>query len=258
MNFSNRVVLVTGASRGLGEATAKLLAKKGAAVTIISNEPIKLGNVERAILDNGGRCLAMTCDVKDGDAVQNVVDQTVEKFGKITDLVNNAGVIQPLAMIEDADPEAWKQCVSTHIFGSFHCVKAVIPHLKKQSDSSIINISSGASEVPLDGWSGYNCGKAALKIFSAVLHQEVNTYGIRVYSLRPGGVDSRMQDEIREAKINDIPHANIPKENLMPAIHAAKGITRLIRDEENLYNGQELDVRHPPLLGDFENEDEGL
>ena len=258
MDFSNRVVLVTGASRGLGEATAKLLAKKGAAVTIISNEPSKLGKVERAIIESGGRCLALTCDVKDGEAVQSVVDQTVEKFGKITDLVNNAGVIQPLALIEDTDSDAWKQCVSTHIFGSFHCVKSVIPHFKQQADSSIINISSGASEVPLDGWSGYNCGKAALKIFSSVLHQEVNEYGIRVYSLRPGGVNSRMQDEIRAAKINDIPHANIPKENLMPPIHAAKGITRLIRDTEKQYNGQELDVRHPPLIGDFENEDEGL
>lgn len=250
-DLKGKVIIVTGASQGLGAATAETLAKAGAKVVLASLDSDKLKAVADRISGEGGDCVFQVCDVRQNEEVKEIVATAVKKYGVIHGLVNNAGTIQPLAKILDADVELWKKCVETHLFGSFHFVKAVLPLMIENKGGTIVNISSGAAELPLLGWSAYNSAKASLKMFGQVLYQEVKEKNVRVFSIKPGGVDTKMQDEIRASKINTIPAANIPKEKLTPPEHPAQAIAYLFTDAANDLAGMELDVRKEPLFGRF-------
>lgn len=250
-DLKGKVIIVTGASQGLGAATAETLAKAGAKVVLASLDADRLNAVARRINGAGGDCVFRVCDVRQNEDVKEVVALAMNKYGVIHGLVNNAGTIQPLAKILDADIALWKNCVETHLFGSFHFVKAVLPVMIENGAGTIVNISSGAAELPLLGWSAYNTAKASLKMLGQVLFQEVQEENIRVFSVRPGGVDTKMQDEIRASKINTIPAANIPKEKLTPPEYPAGAIAYLFSEAAKDLAGIELDVRKEPLLGRF-------
>lgn len=250
-DLNGKVIIVTGASQGIGAATAATLAKAGAKVVLTSLDRDKLASVAGRIAEDGGECIFQVGDVRLNSEVKEVVALAENKYGIIHGLVNNAGTIQPLAKILDADIEAWKKCVETHLFGSFHFVKAVLPIMIKNGGGTIVNISSGAAELPLFGWSAYNSAKASLKMFGQVLYQEVKEKNVRIFSIKPGGVDTKMQDEIRASKVNEIPAANIPKEKLTSPEHPAKAIAYLFTEAAKDLCGIELDVRKEPLLGRF-------
>jgi NAD(P)-dependent dehydrogenase (short-subunit alcohol dehydrogenase family) len=123
--------------------------------------------------------------------------------------------------------------------------------MMEKDSGTIINISSGAAALPLVGWGAYNTAKASLKMLSQVLYKEVQGSGVRVFSMQPGGVDTRMQEEIRIAKVNDTPAGNIPKEKLTPPSFPASAIEYLFTEDAGDLAGKELDVRHEPLAGRF-------
>lgn len=250
-DISGKVIIVTGAGQGIGAATARILSKSGAKVVLASLNFDRVESVSREILDFGGKCLYKRCDVRNNKEVNNVVDAALQKFGTVDGLVNNAGTIQPLDKIADADPDLWKKCVETHLMGSLHFVQAVFPVMVEKNTGTIINLSSGAAELPLVGWGAYNTAKASLMMFSQVLHKEIKEDGIRVFSIKPGTVDTKMQDEIRAANINDTPAANIPKEKLTPPSHPASAIRYLLTGDADDLAGMELDVRHEPLSNRF-------
>lgn len=250
-DLTGKIIIVTGAGQGIGAATARELANCGAKLVLASLDKDRLTTVADAIKADGGDCIFRVCDVRNNAEVKEVVASAIREYGTVHGLVNNAGTIQPLASIADADTEQWKKCVETHVFGSFHFVKAVLPVMLENKAGTIVNVSSGAAELPLPGWGAYNTSKAALKMFSQVLHQELQGNNIDIFSVKPGTVDTRMQDEIRASKINDIPAANVPKEKLTPPEHPAKAIAYLFTAAAKDIAGMELDVRKEPLLGRF-------
>lgn len=250
-DLAGKIIIVTGAGQGIGAATAEELAKAGAKVVLASLDEDRLIKVAGRITSNGGDCIFKVCDVRNNVQVKEVVESAIKKYGTVNGLLNNAGTIQPLAKILDADVELWKACVETHLIGSLQFVKAVLPVMIGNNSGTIVNVSSGAAELPLTGWGAYNTSKAALKMFSQLLYQEVQENNIHVFSVKPGTVDTKMQDEIRASKINTIPAANIPKEKLTPPEHPAHAIAYLFTDAANDLAGMELDVRKEPLLGRF-------
>ena len=192
--MSAPVVIITGASRGIGASAARLAAHLGACVTLAGRSEAALRDEAGKIQAAGGQALVVTADVSQEADCQAVAQQTLARFGRIDALVNNAGDIEPIRPAAEADPEAWKQNWSVNVLGTVMMLKHALPALR-QSAGRVIIISSGASENPIPGWGPYCAAKAALNHLTRVLALEEP--GITILALRPGIVDTDMQSVIR-------------------------------------------------------------
>ncbi|HTG19226.1 MAG TPA: SDR family NAD(P)-dependent oxidoreductase, partial [Reyranella sp.] len=152
-DLKGKVALVTGASRGLGEGAARALAAAGAAVMLVARDGALAGSVAREIAAKGARAEALSCDVAGYAAIQKVVAETTARLGRIDILINNAGVIDPIAEVATSDPAAWAQNISINLIGAYHVLRAVLPDMLAKGGGSIVNVSSGAAYRPLEGWS---------------------------------------------------------------------------------------------------------
>jgi len=212
-DLTNKTAIITGASRGIGEATARHLAELGANVVLAARST---KDIERVASEIGPKALAAACDVAKYDQVQSLADQTIAKFGTIDLLLNNAGLIDPIARIEDSDPAAWSMVVDVNLKGVYHGYRAVTPQMLKQGSGTIINISSGAATGALEGWSHYCATKAAVLSLTKCGHKEFGDKGLRIMGLSPGTVATEMQVQIKDSGINPVsqldPGAHIPAE----------------------------------------------
>jgi len=232
--MKNKVVIITGASRGIGEAVARDFAKRGAKVVLAARSEEKIANIAKEI---GSDTMAFACDVSDYDSVKSLISATVAKFGKIDVLLNNAGLIEPIAKLSKTDPKKWAQTISVNLIGAYNVVRAAIEYLN--DDAVIINLSSGAAFTALEGWSAYCASKAGLAMLTKSIgleHPQIFTYGFA-----PGLVDTPMQAQIRQSGIN--PVSQIPQENLSSSKEIAKAIAWLCSTDAQVYKGQEIDVR---------------
>ena len=191
---NNPVVIVTGASRGLGAATARWLAKIGAAVTLISRSGAALKRVAQEVRHLGGTALVFKADVSDPDACQKAIARTLERFDRLDALVNNAGIVEPIVPLSLTDPERWQYNIGVNLLGPFYLTRAALSELRKQS-GRIINVSSGAATTVIENASAYCTAKAALNHFTRVAAAEES--GLTVLTMRPGVVDTQMQEIIR-------------------------------------------------------------
>jgi NAD(P)-dependent dehydrogenase (short-subunit alcohol dehydrogenase family) len=205
--MSNRsVIVVTGASRGLGESIALWLAKIGTAVTLIARSEKALQDVARNVEDLGGRALPISADVSEWMTCSQIIERTLDHFGHIDALINNAGIIQPLASTARSDPEAWRYNIGVNLLGPFYLIKAVVPELRKQQ-GRIINVSSGAANTPIESAGAYCAAKAALNQFTGVLASEEPA--LTCVAVRPGVVDTDMQAFIRKEGPKTMPPERI-------------------------------------------------
>ena len=188
------VVIVTGASRGVGAFIARWLAKVGTCVTLMARSPEPLERVAQDVDRLGGVSLTIRGDVADETACRRTVEETMDRFGHVDALVNNAGIFQPIASVASGDAEAWRYNIEVNLFGPFHMAKAAIPHLLKQ-EGRMINVSSGAANIPVPAGSAYCASKAALVQFTRVLAAEEPS--LTVLAVRPGVVDTEMQALVR-------------------------------------------------------------
>jgi NAD(P)-dependent dehydrogenase (short-subunit alcohol dehydrogenase family) len=187
-------IIVTGASRGLGEAISKSLAGLGARVVLNARSILDLERVAREIHDLGGNALAAPGDVgKEADCRQ-IVETTILKFGRIDALVNNAAIVEPIASIAEANSEAWERSWAVNVLGPVLLTGLALPYLR-ESHGRVINVSSGAAEHAIAGAGGYCASKAALNHFNRVLAVEEKE--ITAIAVRPGVVDTPMQTAIR-------------------------------------------------------------
>jgi NAD(P)-dependent dehydrogenase (short-subunit alcohol dehydrogenase family) len=239
--LNGKIALVTGASRGLGEGTARALAAEGVAVMLLARDGAAVAEVARGIVAAGGRAEALDCDVSDYAAVERVVAETKARLGGLDILVNNAGVIDPIAEIAASDPAAWARNISINLIGAYNVVRAVLPGMLGQGGGSIINISSGAAYRPLEGWSAYCSGKAGLAMLTQAIALETAGKGIRVFGFSPGTIDTEMQVKIRASGMNVI--SRIPRAELSPVDHAVRGLVYLCGPASDDLMGQDASMR---------------
>ncbi|WP_417860929.1 SDR family oxidoreductase [Winogradskyella sediminis] len=203
MNLTDKVVIITGASSGIGEATAKKLAKDGAKVVLMARREDKLKALKDTIENDGGTALVVSGDVIKKDDFDQVVDATVKAYGKIDGLINNAGLM-PLSFVEKLKTDEWEQMVDVNIKGVLNGVAAVLPKMKTNNGGHIINISSMAAHRYFPGGAVYCATKSAVKMFSEGLRQELAPkYGINVTSIEPGAVATELTDTITDEDIKE-------------------------------------------------------
>ncbi|MEV4311337.1 SDR family NAD(P)-dependent oxidoreductase [Actinocrispum sp. NPDC049592] len=202
MTLQGKVALVTGASSGIGEATAEALAAAGANVVIAARRVDRLAALEEKLAAQGTKVLSVALDVTDEDACRSAVQQTVDQFGGLDVLVNNAGLML-LGKIEGADTTDWTRMINTNVLGLMFMTHAALPHLLA-GGGSIVNISSVAGRVARLGSGAYNASKFAVGAFSEALRQEVTARNVRVILIEPGMVATELRTHItdQEAKAN--------------------------------------------------------
>jgi len=199
---NNHAVIVTGASQGLGAATALCLAAKGAAVSLVARSEGALKAVEALLHKNGGQAMAIQADVADSKACSRIVEKILERWGRLDALVNNAGILGPLAYTADSDPSAWLNTLEVNVMGPYQMARAGLPWLRKNA-GRIVNVSSGAATTALAAAGAYCVSKAALNHFTQILAAEEP--GVTSVAVRPGVVDTPMQTTLRETAPSVMP-----------------------------------------------------
>ncbi|HWE10765.1 MAG TPA: SDR family NAD(P)-dependent oxidoreductase [Solirubrobacteraceae bacterium] len=197
-NLSGTVALVTGASSGIGEATALSLAQQGAAVAIAARRSDRLDDLAGRISDAGGTVLAIEADVTVRDQAQALVERTVDELGRLDTLVNNAGVML-LGPAVDAPLEEWDRMVAVNVQGLLYCAHAALPHLLATAQdggrrvADMVNVSSVAGRATRSGSAVYNLTKHGVGAFSDALRQEVTGRHVRVSLVEPGAVATELR-----------------------------------------------------------------
>jgi len=200
--LNGTVALVTGASSGIGEATAHALAEQGAAVAVVARRKDRLEQLAAQITAKGGRVLVIEADVTDKDQAQSAVEKTVKELGQLDILINNAGVML-LGPIIDAPVEEWERMVELNQLGLLYTAHAALPHLLKAAETSerkvadLVNISSVAGRRATAGSGIYNMTKFGVNAFSEALRQEITGRHVRVSLVEPGAVKTELSSHIR-------------------------------------------------------------
>lgn len=200
--MSTKTAIITGASRGLGAATARILGQAGMNVVLNARSEMDLRQVAAEIDPQGRRALVIPGDVSRLDDCRRIVEETIERFGRLDALINNAGVLRPVAGIAAADPDAWRTNLEINLLGPYYLIHLALPHLR-ESQGHVVNVSSGAAVNAKRGWSAYCVAKAGINHLTRVLAQEEGQ--IVAIAFRPGVVDTEMQRTIREEGASGMP-----------------------------------------------------
>jgi NAD(P)-dependent dehydrogenase (short-subunit alcohol dehydrogenase family) len=240
-----KTALVTGATRGLGLEIARSLAQAGCTVYLTGRKLAEATEAAKAGVEGSGALIPLQLDVGDDASIARAAAEVASKSSALDVLVNNAGTIQPIGRTASVSPSAWRRNIEVNLVGSMACFSAFWPVLEKSREPTLVNISSGAASSYREGWSAYCVAKAGLSMLSQALATEYGAWGLRVFSLRPGLVDTGMQAEIRTSGVNDI--SRVPRENLLPATLPAALVTWLLQNRPADLSGVEIDIRDPAI-----------
>jgi NADP-dependent 3-hydroxy acid dehydrogenase YdfG len=191
IDLSSQVVAVTGASSGIGEATALACAKAGAAVALAARRSERIEALAQRIVEDGGRAIAVETDVGREEQARRFLERTHAELGRLDVLVNNAGVML-LGPIENAPTEEWRRMIEANVFGVLYCTHAALPLMRAQGSGHIVNVSSVAGRVARAGSGVYNLTKFGVGAFSESLRQEGVAIGVRVTTIEPGAVATEL------------------------------------------------------------------
>lgn len=200
INIQDKVVVITGASSGMGEATARHLAEQGAKVVLGARRGERLESLVGQIKAAGGEALAVVTDVTNRADVANLVNVSVEAFGRIDVLINNAGIM-PLSPLEALKVDEWERMIDVNIKGVLNGIAAVLPHMKAQKSGHIITTASVAGHLVFPASSVYSGTKSAVRAICEGLRQEVKDYNIRTTVLSPGAVKTELLDQISDTAV---------------------------------------------------------
>ncbi len=203
VDLSSQVVAITGASSGIGEATALACARAGAAVALAARRAERIEALARQIVDGGGRAIAVPTDVGEESQAQTFVERTHSELGRLDVLVNNAGVML-LGAIENAPTEEWRRMIHANVFGVLYCTHAALPLMREQGSGQIVNVSSVAGRVARAGSGVYNLTKFGVGAFSESLRQECVPLGVRVTLIEPGAVATELASHNRPEVLEQI------------------------------------------------------
>lgn len=198
--LKDKVAIVTGASSGIGEATAAALARAGAQVALVARREDRMLALSDSIEKEGlRRPLHFVTDVSNHSQVAKAVKETVDRLGRIDILINNAGVMY-VGPVEGANPADWKKMLDINVLGLMYCTHAVLPTMLKQECGDIVNISSVSGRLVSSRSAAYSATKFAVNAFAEGLRQEVQTQGVRVTLIEPGAVATELTDHITDDK----------------------------------------------------------
>lgn len=236
--MNGKVIAITGASRGIGAAAARLFAAEGARVALIARSGHDIAALAEEI---GNGAMALTCDVADWVSVQAAAETVMARCGRLDVWIGNAGVIDPIARLTEADPAEWARSIQINLTGVFNGMRAAIPLMKRQGGGTVITVSSGAAHNPLEGWSAYCAGKAGAAMLTRAAHLEEAANGLRIMGLSPGTVATEMQVKIKASGIN-------PVSQLDPAVHIpaewpARALHWMCGPDADDFLGQEISLR---------------
>jgi NADP-dependent 3-hydroxy acid dehydrogenase YdfG len=199
-NIEGKVVVITGASSGLGEATARLLSSQRATVVLGARRVDRITSLAKELSGAGGKALAIGTDVTDFDQVKRLADTAVATYGRIDVMLNNAGLM-PHSPLERLKIDDWNRTIDVNIKGVLYGIAAVLPHMKQQKSGHIISVSSVAGHKVSPGGAVYSATKHAVRVISEGLRQEVKPYNIRTTVISPGAVATELPGSITEPDV---------------------------------------------------------
>ena len=238
--LSGKVAIVTGGSRGIGKATAALLAKEGANVVITAKDQTRLENTAKELR----KVIAIPGDITKDVDVQNVVKKTLEKFGRVDILVNNAGIFPKIKPLHEISESEWNEVIDVNLTGQFRFTKAVIPHMMK-SGGRIVNVSSDAGLRSFANFEAdaYSASKAALVLLTKAWAVEYAKYKIRVNCVCPGIVETDMtKPYLRNEAERSIAEAEYPIGRIGTPDDVAKAILYLVSEDSSWVTGAVLPI----------------
>ncbi|WP_169543610.1 SDR family oxidoreductase [Sneathiella aquimaris] len=242
-DFTGKTALIFGASRGIGLATAFKLAEYGAEVILTARDQNDGMQAADDIRAKGGIAHFKRCDVSDYESVCSAVQYCQKETGRLDIVVNNAGVIEPLSYLADSDPELWSAAVDINLKGIYFSMRSAIPIMRALGGGIIVNLSSGAANSALTGWSHYCSTKAAGKKLTEIAQLEVAGHNIRIVGLSPGTVSTGMMDKIRKAQINAV--SNLDPSVHIPAEWAAEAVAFLCGPGGVEFAGSDFSIKTP-------------
>ena len=199
-NIEGKVVVITGASSGLGEATARLLSAQGAIVVLGARRRDRIQSLADELTGNGGKALAIATDVTHADQVQRLVDTAVQTYGRIDVMINNAGLM-PHSPLERLKLDDWNQMIDVNLKGVLYGIAAALPYMKQQKAGHFINVSSVAGHKVRPGGVVYAATKHAVLALSEGLRMEVKPYNIRTTVISPGAVATELLNSVTEPDV---------------------------------------------------------
>ncbi|MGR3376606.1 SDR family oxidoreductase [Salipiger abyssi] len=238
MDLTGKTALITGASRGIGAATARAFADAGAKVALLARSGDAIAELAGEI---GPAAVAIPCEISRYWEVEQAVQNCLTAFDTLDILVNNAGVIDPIAPLAAGDPEDWDALIDINIKGVYHGMRAALPVMTRAGGGTILTIGSGAAQRPLEGWSAYCTSKAGALMLTRAADEEYRDKGIRAISLSPGTVATQMQRTIKASGINAV--SQLDWEDHIPPEWVAQALLWMCGAEADGFLGGEVSLR---------------
>lgn len=236
VDLTGKAVLVTGAGRGIGAATARVFAQAGAVVGLMARNEKAVAKLADEI---GG--VVLIGDVARAADMERSVTSFCDRTGRLDVLINNAGVIGPIAGITDANPDVWGQAIDVNLKGVFHGIRAALPVMRAAGGGTILTVGSGAAHAPQEGWSAYCASKAGALMLTRAVDLEARAEGIRAISLSPGTVATDMQAAIRGSGVNPI--SKLDWSVHIPPEWPARALLWMCGPDADAFLGSEVSLR---------------
>ncbi|MCA0963464.1 SDR family oxidoreductase [Salipiger bermudensis] len=238
MDLTGKTALITGASRGIGAAAVRAFAEAGANVALVARSRDAIAELAGEI---GPKAVAIPCEISRYWEVEQAVENCHKAFGSLDIVINNAGVIEPIAPLAEADPESWGALIDVNLKGVFHGMRAALPGMLAAGGGTILTIGSGAAHRPLEGWSAYCTSKAGALMVTRATDEEYRNRGIRAISLSPGTVATEMQRTIKGSGINAV--SQLDWSDHIPPEWVAKTLLWMCGPEADGFLGDEISLR---------------
>lgn len=242
MSVDGKTVIITGASRGIGESAARIFADRGANVVLTARSA---DAIERIAGEIGAGALAVPCDVSRYGDVEAAVSAARQRFGQVDILINNAGAVEPISHLATSDPEAWGHVIDINLKGVYYGMRAVLPEMIAGGGGTILTISSGAAHNPVEAWSHYCASKAGVAMLTRMVDQENRDDGIRAMGLSPGTVATEMQREIKASGINPI--SKLDWSDHIPPEWPAETLLWMCSGDADEFIGEEISLREDAI-----------
>jgi len=247
MRFVNKIVMVTGAARGIGRAIALLFAHEGASIVAVDIDGQAVLRLADEIQQMGREAMGVQADIAEFSQVEQLVNAAISRFGRIDILVNNAGIIRRGSFLEHSR-EDWEQVLKVNLGGTFNCAKAVVPHMVRQGGGKIVNVSSVAGKVgDITAAPSYGTSKGAINAFTKSLARDLASRGINVNAVAPHAIETDMSREWPEEKRRAVIEA-IPLKRMGKPEEVAEAVAFLASDAANFITGEILDVNGGYLM----------